>query len=430
MTTHYVIIGNGVAGTEAALTIRSRHSPKRARITLIGAETPYFFSRTALMYAYMNKLERKDLEPYERKVYDRKKIERIHDRVCDLDADAQTLTLEDGSQIEFDRCLIATGASPRMVPFPGADDVKEGLVHFVSMQDLDHCERLTWTSEQATVIGGGLIGVELAECFHHHGLEVTFLVREPYFWPAALAAEEGQMITEHIRDHGINICHETELTQINVDQDGRVRALETNTEETIASQMLGICIGVVANIEWLNAVQTPPAMERSLCVDRSFQTSLAGVFGAGDCVQIDMGSDQPPRVETIWYAARLHGQLAAKSMMGDDIHYEPPIFYNSSKFFDIEYTTVGELHDLPPDTRTIYRRMPGKNISQRIVFNGKGQVLGFNMLASRWDHRILSRWISERRSIEFVRENLRQAQFDVEFGRVDLEAMQEEVRTL
>jgi len=108
--THYVIVGNGVAGVEAALTIRARHRPDRARITIISEETDYFFSRTALMYAFMDQMRRRDLEPYERKMYDKQSIELVRGRVVDLDADAAKLELDDGSEIEF----VVDGVTPNV----------------------------------------------------------------------------------------------------------------------------------------------------------------------------------------------------------------------------------------------------------------------------------------------------------------------------
>ena len=427
---HYVIVGNGVAGTRAALTIRKRHSPRRAKITLISDESDYFFSRTALMYAYMNKLDRRDLEPYEREVYERQQIERLRGRVVDIDAPAHQLTLADGTTVEYDRCLLATGASPRMVDFGGLDNVEDGLVHFVSIQDLDDCERLTWSTQQATVVGGGLIGVEVAECFAHHGLDVTFLVREPYFWPAAFAEEEGEMISDHIRSHGIDLRHDEQMTHIDVDNTGRVQAIETDAGDRFDCQMLAVAIGVVPAVNWMRDVSTPPAIGHGLRVNQAFETTLDDIYGAGDCVEVDLVEDAPPRHEPIWYVARRHGELAARSMLGDNVRYEPPIFYNSSKFFDVEYTTVGEVKDLAPGTKTVYRRMAGKPISQRIVFDDDERVIGFSMLGSRWDHTILIRWIEERRTLDFVRKHLAKAQFDVEFGRTKLSKMSEEVRTL
>ncbi|MGM0556178.1 MAG: NAD(P)/FAD-dependent oxidoreductase [Myxococcota bacterium] len=426
---HYVIIGNGVAGIEAAFAIRQRHEPSKAKITVISDESEYFFSRTALMYAYMDKMPRKMLEPYDRGAYDKQQINLVHDRVVNLDADAQRLHLRDGDSIPYDKLLLAVGAKPRMVPFGGLDNVDDGIVHLVSMQDLDRCEALTPSTDQAVVIGGGLIGVELAECLNFHGVDVTFLVREPWFWPMALGEEEGDIIAEHIREHGIDLRLEEQLEEMFPDENGRVSHITTNQGNKIDCQMLGIAIGVVSNTEWLEQVDTPPEVNRGIIVDRAFKTTLPNVWAAGDCVEIKMGEDQN-KIETIWYSAKLHGKLAGLSMLGDDIWYEPPLFYNSTKFLDLEFTTVGSVTDTPSGTQTLFRKMPDEPISQRIVLDEDDRVIGFNMLGSRWDHRVLENWIREKRSLDFVLDNLRDAQFDVEFGRVPLKKMNETEVTL
>jgi hypothetical protein len=127
----------------------------------------------------------------------------------------------------------------------------------------------------------------------------------------------------------------------------------------------------------------------------------------------------PAGIEQIWYSAKRQGELAGRSMLGDRIDYRPPVFFNSSKFFEIEYTTVGRVNDAPPESASFYYRVPGKEASVRIVEHN-GAVIGFNMLGSRWDHTLLERWILERRSMQYVKNVLTQAQFDVEFGRMDL----------
>lgn len=421
----FVIVGNGVAGIEAALRIRSRRSPEEARITVVSSETDYFFSRTALMYAYMDLMDRRDLEPYERNAYDKQQINLVRGHVIDIDATAGKASLDDGRYLEFDKLLLAVGARPRMFPWKGVDDARDGIVHFVTMQDLDACERLTWSSEQAVVIGGGLIGIELVECLAHHGVDTTFLVREPWYWPMALGKEEGLLVAEHIREHGVDLRLEEEMVEALTDEDGRISGVLTDSDETIPCQMLGVCVGVVANVEWLASTSTPVEVGRGIKVDRSFQTSLPNVWAAGDCCEIDIGAERP-LTETIWYSAKLHGQLAAHSMLGDDIRYEPPLFYNSSKFMDIEYTTVGDVVNLPEGTRSLFRKHPDKQITQRIVWNDDGEVIGFNMLGSRWNHTVLERWIHERRNWKWVRDHLRDAQFDVEFGRAKLDVFNEQ----
>jgi NAD(P)H-nitrite reductase large subunit len=378
------------------------------------------------MYAFMDIMERRELEPFERAFYDAQNIDRIRDLVVDIDTDSKTLTFASGGSISYDKLLLAVGAKARLFPWEGMDKASDGVAHFVSMQDLDNCERLAATAQKAVVVGGGLIGIELVECLYHHKIPVTFLVREPYYWPIALHSQEGKLVSDHIRSHrGIDLRHEEEMESVEVDENGRVSAIRTNKGDHVPCQMLGICVGVAANVEWIKECGAPIEIGRGICVDRSFRTSAPDIFGAGDCVQIDMGEERP-KIETIWYSAKLHGRLAAAAMMGDEIHYTPPLFYNSSKFFEIEYTTVGAVTMAPKGSMSLYRKHPKKTVTQRIIYNPDREVIGFNMLGSRWNHNVLERWIHERRNVDFVCSRLHEAQFDVEFGRAKLHQFNEE----
>jgi len=327
----YVIIGNGVAGASAAMEIR--HREPLAEITMISPESDYFFSRCALMYAYMDRMSLQDLEPYERKVYDRQAIRRIRDQVIDLDANRRSVVLNSGGSLKYDRLLLATGSLPRMPDWKGLDQVRDGVVNFVSLGDLKECERLTPSTREAVIVGGGLIGVELTECLAHHGKKVTFLVMEPWYWPAGLTKEEGTMISEHIRTHGVDVHLEEQASEVLTGADGRVRAVRTASGREYRCQMLGIAIGVRPAVEWLSQVATAPRMGRGIMVTPDFQTSLRNVWAAGDCAEIDIPESRS-LLEQIWYSARRQGKLAGHAMLGDEVNYRPPIFYNSAKFLN------------------------------------------------------------------------------------------------
>ncbi len=416
---HHVIIGNGVAGVTAALKLRERDPD--AEISIISGESDYFFSRTALMYAYMDQMDLAALEPFERKVYTKQNIRLIKDWVTDLDAKSQTLKLKAGSTVKYDKLLLATGSTANPVSWPGSENVKEGFVNFVSLQDLQACERLTPSTRHAVVVGGGLIGIELVECLRHHGVGVTFLVREPWYWPVALDQQEATMIAEHIRGHGVDLRIKDEIERVAADSTGRISSATTKSGEKIECQMLGIAAGVRPAVEWLRNVTTPPELGRGIIADASFATSLPNVYAAGDCAELHLGGGKPV-IEQIWYSAKRHGELAALAMVGDKMDYTPPLFFNSAKFFEIEFTTVGAITQAPADSHHLYHRLPGKHASVRIV-SREGAVIGFNMLGSRWNHNVLERWIHERRSVKHVAANLHLAQFDVEFGRVDVSSV-------
>ena len=190
-----VIVGNGVAGMEAALAVRS--AQPSWKITIVSEESDHFISRTALMYVFCGQLRHRDIEPLERDAYQRFDLERVRARAIGVDADQKKLLLAGGESLSYDRLLIACGSSPRPGPWEGSD--LRGVGHFVTLQDLEWLERevhgganhggrppnadahLSRTDEQSPyrpravraqargatakkpiVIGGGLIGIE---CF-------------------------------------------------------------------------------------------------------------------------------------------------------------------------------------------------------------------------------------------------------------------------
>jgi NADPH-dependent 2,4-dienoyl-CoA reductase/sulfur reductase-like enzyme len=402
-----------------------RKRDPRAGITVISGEADYFFSRTALMYSFMDRLTRRDLEPYERGVYEAQRIQRVRGWVKDVDAQSRTLTLDNGRSVAWDRLLLATGSSPRRPQWKGLDRVRSGLVNFVSMQDLEACEAVARRGGKAVVVGGGLIGIELVECLRWAGMEVTFLIREPWYWPVALSATESAMVIEHMRRQGVNVVTGEVVVAVESDATGAVTAVSTEAGTSYECCALGVSIGVEPAVEWLRDVSTPPRLGRGIIVEGGFRTSLPSVFAAGDCAELELPG-RSPFVEQIWYSAKRQGALAARSMLGEPIQYAPPVFFNSSKFFEIEYTTVGRFAGEPdaepaplPAVREFYFRYPGKDVSIRIA-ERDGAVQAFNLLGSRWDHNKCEQWIEERRSLDEVMDRLHQAQFDVEFGRLDL----------
>jgi len=245
------------------------------------------------------------------------------------------------------------------------------------------------------------------------------------------------MISEHIRRQGVELLVGETVNEIYTSPVGRVSGVSTESGARFDCEILGVTAGVRPAVDWLREMETPPDIGRGIIVSADFRTSLKNVWAAGDAAEIHRPG-QKPLVEQIWYSAKRHGELAALSMLGDGVAYAPPVFYNSSKFFEIEYTTAGRStgppdpgsaggRSLPEGSRSFYSRVPGREVSMRIV-EREGAVIGFNMLGSRWDHTFFERWIEERRSLDYVVERLHEAQFDVEYGRQSLATLRDDYR--
>jgi NADPH-dependent 2,4-dienoyl-CoA reductase/sulfur reductase-like enzyme len=183
-----LIIGNGIAGVTTALALRKRR--RDWGITLVSGESDTFFSRTALMYVFMGQLRLEDTQPYEPHVWREKRIERVRGWVSGIDVAARRVHLDDGRTLAWDKLVLATGSTPNRFGWPG--ERLEGVQGLYTLQDLETLERSVGGARRAVVVGGGLIGVELAEMLHTRGLPVTLLARESAYWNNALPGRRGR----------------------------------------------------------------------------------------------------------------------------------------------------------------------------------------------------------------------------------------------
>ena len=213
---HLVILGNGIAGTTAARHAR-KASPDLA-ITMVSDESDVPYARTALMYPPMGVLRREHLKLYEDRFWPDNRITLVRARATGISTAAaqRQVLLDDGKALPFDALVLATGSVPRFAGWPGQD--LPGVRGFYSLPDLDALEAaipgLVERGERAVIVGGGLIGVELAEVLHTRGVPVTHLVRDLHYWGGILPDEESRLVADHIRSRGVDLRAQTELAEI------------------------------------------------------------------------------------------------------------------------------------------------------------------------------------------------------------------------
>ena len=462
---HIVIIGNGVAGMEAALGVRARQEDWD--ITVVSEESDHFFSRPALMYAMCGQMAHHNIEPYERDLYGRMRFERVRARATGLDPDRrQVLLAGEREPLSYDRLLIACGSRPRPGPWPGSD--LRGVGHFVTLQDLEWLEREIYgrpaaarpprpdhhlaspaldspyypreaaaekrgrPASRAVVVGGGLIGLEVVEILCQAGVEVHFLIMQDWYWPLALDERESRWVAEVMEENDVHVYLQTGVDRFVDEGSGAVAGVCTRVappdspanarpDDTwkagpeIDCDMAVITIGVEPNTRWLEG--SPIELDersKGIVVDEGLATSLPDVFAAGDCAAVRWfnGAQRP---EQLWYTSRDQGRVAGRRLVGDTAAYQRGTFYNSAKFMDVEYTTAGLVNfDLEGETDWFHEEKGQVRSTTRAVLQ-KSRVIGFNMLGRRWDHRVLGRWIEERRDLDYVLDHVREAAFDAEF---------------
>lgn len=408
-----VILGNGIAGATAARFIRKRSD---AELVMISDESLQPFSRTALMYVYMGHIPESATHLYEDWFWDKNRIQRVFGRVEKMDTAAKNLSLADGRQIAYDRLILATGSLPNRFGWPGQD--LEGVQGLYHLQDLHAMERAShWLGggRRAAVVGGGLIGIEMAEMFHSRQIPVTFLVREARFAPALLPPEESAMVGREIREHGIDLRLGVELDAILDDGQGRVGGVRTRQGELLDCAFVGLAAGVQPNV----ALARASGIEcgQGVLVDDYLATSAPDVFAIGDCVQLRRPEPGRRPTEAVWYTARMMGQTVAASICGEKTAYRPGLWFNSAKFFNIEYQVYGNVGgSLPEGAASLYWQHPGGKKSIRIQYDAQsGAVTGFLLMGVRYRHEVCERWILERAGLAEVLPRLALANFDPEF---------------
>ncbi|WP_334056700.1 NAD(P)/FAD-dependent oxidoreductase [Polaribacter sp. P097] len=413
---HIVIIGNGISGVTAARHIR-KNSDKQ--ITIVSAETKYFFSRTALMYIYMGHMKFEHTQPYENWFWDKNNINLKEGYVSKINTATKELSFKDGSALTYDKLIIATGSKPNKFGWPGQD--LKGALGMYHKQDLENLEQFAPNNDvckRAVIVGGGLIGIELAEMLRSRDIPVTFLVRESSFWNGVLPAQESEMINKHIKEHHIDLRLSTNLKEIKSDENGRVKSIIIEeTGEEIACNVVGLTAGVTPNIDFLEG--SGIATKKGVLVNRMLETNTKDVYAIGDCAEQHEAIGLRRNIEAVWYTGRMMGEALAQTICGNPTEYKPGHWFNSAKFLDIEYQTYGWVFSErnKKDYESYFQwKHPSKDICITISYHKKTQqFLGINTFGIRMRHEKFDQWLTEKQSIQHVLKYLKDANFDPEF---------------
>jgi len=311
---HHVVIGAGPAGVVAAEHLR-QYDPA-ARITVVGAEPEQPYSRMALPYYLVRQIGEDGT--YLRKGaghYEQLGIELRHDRATGIDTGAQRVDLEQGGALDYDKLLIATGASPMTPPIPGVE--LEAVYNCWDLPDAREIIKYCEPGRRIVLIGAGFIGCIILEALAASGAELHVVEMENRMVPRMMNETAGGMIRQWCEAKGVNVYTGTRVEGI--EQAGDALRVSLDGGESIPADLVITATGVESNIGF--ARDSGLDADQGLLVDEYLQTSSEGVYAAGDCAQGRDFLTGEYSVQAIQPTAVEHGQIAARNMAKGHRHY-------------------------------------------------------------------------------------------------------------
>ena len=309
--------------------------------------------------------------------------------------------------------MIATGSKSNKFGWPGQD--LQGVQGLYNLQDLQTMEQQTKGIKHAVVVGGGLIGIETVEMLLSRNISVSFLIREKSFWDTVLPEEESELINKIILHHKVDLQLATELKEIKSKDGGKVTSILTSKGEEISCGFVALTVGVSPNISFVNG--SGVEADRGVLIDNNFKTNIKNIFAIGDCAEFKTPLQGRKPLEQVWYTGKIHGETAAKNIVGISAEYQPGHWFNSAKFFDLEYQTYGMVAAQKADSENWFwwqNKKGEKGI--RILWDKNTLAFkGMNSLGIRIRHEVCNDWLNNKTSVSIVVQQLRKANFDPEF---------------
>jgi NADPH-dependent 2,4-dienoyl-CoA reductase/sulfur reductase-like enzyme/nitrite reductase/ring-hydroxylating ferredoxin subunit len=322
------IAGAGVAGNAAAEMLRREGFT--GTITMIGAEETLPIDRPNLSKDYLAGTAPEEWMPLrDADFYRQQKIDILTGcRVTRLDAGTKTLTLDDGSTRTFDAIVIATGSDPVRLSPPGAN-----RVHLLrTLKDSRAIIAEAEKGKRAVVIGASFIGLEVAASLRAREVEVTVVAPDEIPLGKTMGTDVGAFIRRLHESHGVHFRLGTTVATFEGDR------VVLATGEPLAADFIVAGVGVRPNTQLAQAAGL--TVDNGIVVDELLQSSVPGIFAAGDIAHYpDPFTGQRIRVEH-WVAAGRQGQTVARNILGRKVpHTAPPFFW--SAHYDVTIAFIG-----------------------------------------------------------------------------------------
>ena len=357
-----VIIGNSAAGLSALETIRKYDT--QSKVTILSKEGGVAYSRVLLPYFLRGKLSHDKLFIRDKKYYKDNQAEYIEQAVVGIDTKNKTVTIEDGSSINYDKLLIATGSSAVSPPVPGID--QEGIYHMWTKEDAEQLEPYYKKGNRVLVIGSGFVSLQAAWAAVVKELEVTVVELANRIMPSVLDEHGADVLTENIRKQGVDLRLGTLTQKIEKQADGTFKVY-LKDQEAIEVDFIIVGAGVRPNIQFL--AESDIAIDRGILVDAYMQTNIEDVYSAGDVAQGLTTFGEKHVIHALWPTAIEMGKVAGLNMIGKDYAYEGSLNMNVTQMYDKTVASIGKFTEQQVETVHIFED-DGKRGYLKVCYEG------------------------------------------------------------
>ena len=356
MATRHLIIGGGTAGMNAIRTIREEESAP-SEITLVSAEKPY--SRMVLPYYLDRSIAESHVFTATAAMLAAWKVKaHLGRRAAGLDTTASACTLDDGTRIEYDDCLIATGSSAVRAPIPGADG--RGVHSFWTLDEARGIIAQIKAGDHVVMVGAGFIAFTILNSILSLGARLTIVEIAPRILPRMIDPVGAELVEGWLAKHGVTVRPGATVTAIG-DARGRKR-VRMKAGGHILCDLVIMATGIRTNLDWLKGSRV--TVHHGVVVDEHLRANVSNVYAAGDVAEGRDLISGAPAVHAIEPTAQEHGRVAGANMAGRDVRYRGSLLINIVEVCHLEVASFGAWDDAQAQAisglhrdRPAYRKM-------------------------------------------------------------------------
>ncbi len=377
-----VILGMGAAGLTALENLRRTEQElgsRPANVKVVAPEEGFPYSLCALPFSLCGELEECHLDRCEPDYLMLLDAERVDGRAVSVDAEGNRLHLDTGASLHYDRLLIATGSLPFVPPVPGLD--LPGVHFLASLSDSRGIrEWVDAGNRRCVVIGAGFVGIEAAVALAK--LDCTVIVVEMLDWvlPRVFDRDAAAVAQRHLEAGGIEFRLGSQVTEVIAGEDGGVEAVMVGNER-IDCDTVVVGIGVRPNIGFLEGSGVEIA--HGVLVRDDMQTSVIGIYAAGDVVEVRSRHTGQPTLGAIWPNAIGQGRVAGIAMAGKEVWYEGSEMLNVVNLFAVPAVSLGMTGFLADQANREYEVVefapPGGRVFKKLLVEDD-RVIGAQMV--------------------------------------------------